>query len=355
MLTGFGAVAVLGFYVGQVTAEPKLVTPDEVNSVQVYQRAINAVVTIIAKLSPDATQPGENPIGISSGFFYRPNLVVTNYHAVEGATENVVVQLRSGKSFPAKIFALDPGIDIALIKLEGFQSPHTLKFGEAKGLLPGQKVLAIGSPSGKSGTLTTGAVGSFNRIDEFTDDIGTEIPEMILTDANIQLGNSGGPLMDSKGLVVGVVDANLGSAVAAGGSIGLAIPANLVAEAVTDLEKFGVPQRGQLGASLKDLKELEPIVLSQSGLKSPQGVMVAGTEPGKAAAKAGLRPARFDREGKLEALGDIILKVDNSIVEDRFRVTQEIAKRRPGQTVSLLLWRNKQAVRVKITIVARTP
>ena len=228
-----------------------------------------------------------------------------------------------------------------------------MRFGNAKDILPGQKLIVLGSPAGKPNTVSVGVAGSLNRITEFNDDIGVEIPEMLLTDANIQLGSSGGPVLDSKGAVVAVVDANLTNQVGAGGVIGLAIPGDLVSQSVSDLEKFGVSQRGQLGATMKNLSELEPITRKLSGLSSDQGAMVLIVEPGSPAAKAGVRAAVVDKDGKLEALGDIILKVEGKVIKDRFEVVQEIAKRRPGQTASLTIWRNKQAVQIKVAIVAR--
>ena len=350
----FLAAAALGYLTGWVTAQPKLVTPDEINTVEVASKAMPAVVTVIAKIAPEAVQPGEDGFVTSSGFFYKSNLVVTNYHSIDNDPVGVTVQLRDGRRFPATIEAVDPGIDIALLKVEKITAPATLKFGNSKSTLPGQKLIVLGSPSGKPNNVSTGVAGSFNRIDEFNDDIGVEIPEMLLTDANIQLGNSGGPVLDSKGAVIGVVDANLTNAIGAGGVIGLAIPSNIVAESVNDLEKFGVSQRGQLGATLKDLAELEPITRKLSGLSSDQGAMILEIEPGSPAAKAGLRAAVLDKDGKLESLGDIILKVDNRVTKGRFEVIQEVAKRRPGQSVGLTVWRNKSPLQVKVSIVART-
>jgi serine protease Do len=349
----FLAAAGVGFLTGRVTADSRLVTPDEINTVEVARKSLSAVVTVIAKIAPEAVQPGEDGFVTSSGFFYRPNLIITNYHAVSDDPVSVVVMLRDGRRFPASIEAIDQGIDIAILKVDKITAPATLRFGNAKDILPGQKLVVLGSPSGKPNTVSTGVAGSLNRITEFNDDIGVEIPEMLLTDANIQLGNSGGPVLDSKGAVVAVVDANLTNQVGAGGVIGLAIPGDLVSQSVSDLEKFGVSQRGQLGATMKNLSELEPITRKLSGLSSDQGAMVLIVEPGSPAAKAGVRAAVVDKDGKLEALGDIILKVEGKVIKDRFEVVQEIAKRRPGQTASLTIWRNKQPVQIKVAIVAR--
>ena len=350
----FLVAAAAGYYTGLVTAAPRLVTPDEINTVEVVSKTRKAVVTVFARIAPEARQPGEPEDVISSGFFYKPNLIVTNYHAIADNPVAVSVQLFDGRRVPATIEAIDQGIDIALLKVSGVTAPAALRFGNSRDITPGQKLVVMGSPSGKPNSVSTGVASSFNRITEFNDDIGVEIPEMLLMDVNIQLGNSGGPVLDSRGNVVAVVDANLTNAVAAGGVIGLAIPSSLVSESLSDLEKFGVSQRGQLGAALKDLSELEPITLKLAGFTGTNGAMVVEVEPGGPASKSGLRGAALNRDGKLETLGDIIIKVDTLVVRNRFDVVQEIAKRRPGQTVTLTVWRNKQPVQVKLGIVART-
>lgn len=350
----FLVAAAAGYFTGLTTAQTKLVTPDEINTVEIVGRSRRAVVTVFAKIAPEARQPGEPEDVISSGFFYKSNLIVTNYHGIADNPVAVSVQLFDGRRVPATIEAIDQGIDIALLKVSGVTAPTTLKFGNSKDVAPGQKLIVLGSPSGKPNSVAVGVASSYNRITEFNDDIGVEIPEMLLMDVNIQLGNSGGPVMDSRGNVVSVVDANLTNAVASGGVIGLAIPSNLVSESLSDLEKFGVSQRGQLGANLKDLSELEPITLKLAGFSSSNGAMVVEVEPGGPAAKAGIRAATLNRDGKLETLGDIVIKVDTVAVRNKFDVVQEVARRRPGQSVTLTVWRNKQPVQLKVQITART-
>ncbi len=350
------AIAVFGYYAGSVTASTRLVTPDEVNTVEVVNNAIKAVVTVTAKIAPEAVQPGDSDTFTSSGFFYRPDLIVTNYHAVTGSVVRVSVTLYDGREVPATIQNVDAGLDVAVLRVPGVKAPGLLRFGDSNSLLSGQKLIVIGAPFGKRNTVSVGSMGSLNRIDEqIADGVGEEIPQMIVTDANIQQGNSGGPLLDSRGNVVGVVDANLVNAVGSGGLLGLAIPGDLVRQSLEDLEKYNVSQRGQLGASLRDLSDLEPYTRKLAGIVSTQGAWIDEVELGGPAARAGLRPARRDRNGKLEDLGDIILKVNDRTVVDRFAVIQEVAKYRPGQIVNLRVWRNKSLVTVRVTITARTP
>lgn len=350
----FLGAAAVGYFTGLVTAQTRLVTPDEVNRVEVANRTLPAVVTVIAKIAPEVLQPGEPENFTSSGFFYRNNLIVTNYHAVSGDVVGVSVQLRDGRILPATIYAVDEGVDLALLQVSGVQAPATLRFGNSADLLPGQTLMVFGAPFEKRNNVSAGVFGSMNRVEPPEGDTATEIPEMILTDANIQSGNSGGPVVDTRGLVVGVVDANLANAVGTAGLLGLAIPSSIVQQSVSDLEKFGVSQRGRLGVTLKDLAELDPITRRLSGLSSPQGAMVDGVPPGSPGGRAGLRGATRDRDGRLVSLGDIILRVDNQTVTNRFEVIQQVARRRPGQTVTLSVWRNRAPVVVRVPITARS-
>jgi serine protease Do len=340
-----------GYYSGLVTATTKLVTPDEINTVEIRQRSLKAVVTVYAKIPPEQRQPGEDEEAIGTGFFYKPNLIVTNFHVVQDAL-SWRIQLYDGRSFPAELESIDQGIDIAILKVSKITAPGILQFGNSLDILPGQKAIAIGSPSGKRNSISVGVVRSFARITEFSDETGTEIPEMLLTDAQINAGNSGGPLLDSKGNVIAIVDAFLDSGVAATG-IGLTIPSNLAKESLSDLEKSGVSQRGQLGATLRNLSEFDPIVYKQAGLNSDRGAMIEDIEPGSAAGKANLRKALLNPNGKVEQLGDVILKVGNEAVKDKYDVIQRIAQNRPGKGVQLTIWRDKKLVVVKVIVQPR--
>jgi serine protease Do len=339
----------LGYYSGFTAAQSRLVTDDEINNVQVRTRNLKGVVTIISKSAPEAVPQGEDPNIYSTGFFYTSNRIITNYHAVNNDPVGVTVQLWDGRRFRAEIEGYDIGIDIAVLSVQGVTAPAILKFATGE-VLPGQNAIVLGSPQRKPNNISVGVVSGFNRIEEFPDEIGIEIPEMMLTDANIESGNSGGPVLDSRGFVIGVVDANLESSLTATGRIGLAIPAPLVQQSLSDLERFGVSQRGKLGAELKDVSELEPFALTSVGLTSNRGALVLEVDPSGAAARAGLRASVRDRDGRITSLGDIILKVGNTNVQGRYDVIQQVAKRRPGDTVTLSVWRNKRPVDLKFVL-----
>jgi S1-C subfamily serine protease len=159
-------------------------------------------------------------------------------------------------------------------------------------------------------------------------------------------------VLDLQGRVVGVANATLGDLSGVGG-VGVAIPSDLVRQSVSDLERFGVPQRGNLGVTLLDLSELDPILLGRVGLLSTRGAMIEKVQPGGPAARAGLRPAQRDQRGKLVSLGDIILAVGGRTMRNASEVTQTIARYRPGDRVSLTIWRNGRRLDVTVTMIAR--
>jgi serine protease Do len=349
-------VAGAGFFVGQLSAQSRLVTPDEINNVEITARSLKAVVTVIGRKDPQLVERGDDPLVVASGFFVKPNLVLTNYHNVADLSD-YEIELYDGRRFKVVVQALDAGADLALLKVNAVQAPGILRWGASNSLLQGQKLIVLGSPLRKRNNVMVGVFSSINRIesDELSDDLGTEIPAMLLTDANIQQGNSGGPVLDSKGLVVGVVDANLSNQVGTGGLIGLLIPSNFARESSEDMERFGVSQRGYLGATFVNVTDLDPFARKAVGLSSSQGAMIDVLNEGESGAKAGLRAAQRDESSnKIASLGDIILKVNDKTVRNQFDVLQEVARSRVGQTISLSVWRNGRASTVRVPLVVRS-
>ncbi len=327
--------------------------PDAVEAarVEVIQAALPAVV----KIQGTPTYSGGEGAVWGSGFFYTNRRIVTNYHVVDGL-KDLTVTLHDGRSYPAEVFAVDRGIDLAILEAQGTTAPATLTFARSDRVLAGQTALVLGSPFGKRNLVSLGIVagsGPFDYVGQLGgDDVGIEIPEIYYTDARVEPGNSGGPLIDGRGRVIGVIDAVLGGASGIGG-LGIAIPAYLVVQSIHDLEQFGVPQRGWLGATLVDLTELDPLTLRLAGLKSAQGAMVDRVQKGSPADTAGLQGARRDRYGKLVELGDVIVAVNGKDVRNRFEVVREIARRRPGEKVRLTLWRNGKKTTVTVQLTAR--
>lgn len=344
------------YLVGRVSAQQALVTPDEINTVEIVQSALPAVVRLDVRLRKEALQPGDDPIEVGSGFFYKRDLIVTNYHVVQDQ-EAITVTLSNGRQATARVEAVDPGIDIALLRVQGVTAPKTLAFGDSARLVPGQKLLVIGSPLRFQNFVSTGifSVLASARDVPRDDGIAQEVGQYVATTASIQRGNSGGPVLDSRGAVVGVADANAAPNVAVAGMIGLALPSDLVAQSVSDLEQVGVPQRGTLGATLVDLDTLEPALREFAGLTSAEGALVDEVEAGSAAARADLRGSLRNAKGQLLApLGDVIVAVDGVRVQNSFDVVRLVAAKRPGDTVTLTLWRDRKQVKVPVTLLKRT-
>ena len=320
----------------------------EVARVRVVQAALPAVVRVQGQAS--YSEGGEPVWG--SGFFYAPHRVLTNYHVVEGLKKLTVVTA-GGEAHPARVFAVDKGLDLAILEIEG-SAPAVLAFS-APPPLPGQTAILISSPYGRLNLVSLGVVagvGPFEDAAQLGGEIGIEIYQVVYTDAHVAPGSSGGPLLNGAGRVIGVVDAVLGGPSGLSG-IGMAIPASLAKQSIEDLEKYGLPQRGWLGVTLIDLDQLDPLLLKALGLVGVSGAMVERVEPDSPAARAGLKGAERDQFGKLVALGDVILAVNGKPVKNRFEVIQEIARYRPGDRVRLTLWRDGKRVEVEVTLTIR--
>ena len=346
------------YLTGRVTAQKALVTNDEINTVQVMQAALPAVVRVDNRIRKDSPllQPGDDPLEVGTGFFVKKDLIVTNYHVVQDY-ETLTVTLYNGRRVPAKLEGADPGIDIALLRVTGITAPKTLSFGSSARLIPGQKMIAIGTPMRFQNFVSTGVFSVLAGAADVprNDGLGQEISQYIATTASIQGGSSGGPVLDSRGAVVAVADANAAPNNLVPGVIGIAIPGDLVKQSVDDLEKVGVPQRGTLGVTLHDLDNLDPALRSLAGLTSSDGALVWDVPAGSAGARAGLRGSlRNTKDQLLTPLGDIIVAVDGRAVKNSFDVARLVAAKRPGQVVTLKVWRNKKAVDIKVTLLKRT-
>lgn len=346
------------YLTGRVTAQKALVTNDEINTVEVTQGALPAVVRIDNRIRKDSPllQPGDDPLEVGTGFFIKKDLIVTNYHVIQDS-ETLTVTLYNGQRVSAKLEGADPGIDIALLRVTGITAPKTLSFGSSARLIPGQKMMAIGTPLRFQNFVSAGIFSVLASSADVprNDGLGQEIAQYIATTASIQGGNSGGPVLDSRGAVVAVADANAAPNNLVPGVIGIAIPGDLVKQSVDDLQKVGVPQRGTLGVTLHDLDNLDPALRSLAGLTSSEGALVWDVPAGTAGARAGLRGSlRNTKDQLLAPLGDIIVAVDGQRVRNSFDVARLVAAKRPGQVVTLKVWRNKKSVDVKVTLLKRT-
>ncbi len=280
-------------------------------------------------------QGGEQPAperrmqSLGSGFIIDPSgLIVTNNHVIDGADE-ITVTLQDNTTLKATVVGRDETGDIALLKVKPDKPLPAVEFGDSGAARVGDWVLAIGNPFGLGGSVTAGIVSARGRnIHQGPYD------DFIQTDAAINRGNSGGPLFDMDGQVIGM---NTAIYSPSGGSIGIgfSIPSNMVKNVVAQLKDYGHPRRGWLGVRIQ---QVTPDIAESLGLKESTGAMVAGVNDGGPADKAKIHN------------GDIILKFNNEDVKDMHALPRIVADSEVGQSVPVELWRDGKEVTVQATL-----
>jgi serine protease Do len=277
-------------------------------------------------VDPHRSQKGH---GLGSGFVISPEgLVLTNNHVIQGATE-IKAQFADGREVLATVVGTDPATDIALLKLEGDDKWPFVELGSSGDLRVGDWVVAVGNPLGLGITVTAGIVSGTGRV------LGHDAyDDFIQTDAAINQGNSGGPLFDTRGKVVGVNTAIIQGA----NSVGFAVPADMVADVVSELQTDGRVSRGYLGVQLQSMD----VALARA-LKVPGdgGALVASVQPGTPAAEAGMRD------------GDVITGIAGKAVTDSDELVREVARHDPGEQVELSIVRAGAPKKLKLTLAER--
>ncbi|HUO97777.1 MAG TPA: DegQ family serine endoprotease [Rhizomicrobium sp.] len=266
---------------------------------------------------------------LGSGFIIDPSgLIVTNNHVIDDA-DQITVTLNDGSSVPAKLIGRDEKTDLALLKINTRKPLPAAHFGDSDKARIGDWVIAIGNPFGLGSTVTAGIVSARNRnIDAGPYD------EFIQTDAPINRGNSGGPLFDMGGNVVGVNSAIYSPS---GGSVGIgfSIPSNLVRDVIQQLRSYGQVRRGYVGVNIQQVTD---DIAEGMGLPAATGALVSAVTPNGPAARAGIRT------------GDVIVGFDGKKVPDS-RVLSRMAAAAPiGKTVAVDLVRDRQRLTVKVTV-----
>lgn len=281
--------------------------------------------------------------------------VVTNNHVVEGA-RLVEATLWDGTILPAEVLGRDPDSDIAVLRIErGDVALQAVELGDSDALQVGQRAIAIGNPFGWQGTLTVGIVSGLGRtlqLGHASDRVAGRfsIPEMIQTDAAINFGNSGGPLLDAQGRVIGVNTA-MNSMSGVSGGVGFAVPINTVKRVLPDLIANGSYTYPWLGITGTDLR---PVHREAMGIDVPRGAIIDAVTPNGPADAAGLRGATGGVELFGETVGvggDVIVAIDDRPVRQFDDLLIHLVRaKRPGDTVRLTVVRDGRERQVTVTL-----
>ena len=265
---------------------------------------------------------------LGSGFIIdAKGIVVTNNHVIQDA-EDIIVRVNGDKEFTAKVIGADPLSDIAVLQLDTKEKFIPVKFGNSDKARIGDWVIAIGNPFGLGGTVTSGIISARNR------SIGlSRYEDFIQTDASINSGNSGGPLFDMNGDVIGINTAILGRSGSIG--IGFSIPSNSAKIVIDQLIEFGETKRGWLGVRIQDVtKEIAEV----EKLDKPRGALVASVAENSPSDKAGVKA------------GDIILEFNGEKISEMKQLPIIVARTEVGKKVIVKIWRNKKEITKEITL-----
>ena len=265
---------------------------------------------------------------LGSGFIIdEKGLVITNNHVISGA-EDIVVRVNGDKEYKAKVVGADPLSDIAVLELITKDKFIPVKFGNSDEARIGDWVIAIGNPFGLGGTVTSGIISARNR------SIGlSRYEDYIQTDASINSGNSGGPLFDMNGDVIGINTAILGRSGSIG--IGFSIPSNSAKIVIDQLIKFGETKRGWLGVRIQDVTKE---IADDEKLDEPRGALVASVAKNSPSDKAGIKE------------GDIILEFNGEKIQEMKQLPIIVARTEVGKKVKVKVWRNKKEIDKNVTL-----
>ena len=332
-------------------AEPRTVTPrgdlaaDEQATIALFEQARDSVVFIATTervVNPWTRNALQVPRGTGSGFVWdRLGHVVTNDHVIAGASA-ATVRLADGRAYNAVLVGTSPAHDLAVLRIGvGTGRPEPLPIGTSHDLRVGQTVIAIGNPFGLDWTLTTGIISALNR--ELPSETGAVIERLIQTDAAINPGNSGGPLLDSAGRLIGVNTAIYSPSGASAG-IGFAVPVDTVNRVVPRLIAQGRYIRPSLGIRAEE--QLNAALSARLGI---EGVFVLEVEPGSAAERAGIRPARLGRDAGFQT-GDVILEIEGRPLRHVAELLAALDRHTPGDAVTLTILRDGARLGITVTL-----
>ena len=331
------------------SAEPAAST-SPLSVAQVYNQAHRAVVEItVSSAQADPFGGQEQQQAQGSGFVYDSDgHIVTNDHVVDDAS-SVSVRFWNGDTYKANVVGVDPSTDLAVIKVDAPESVlHPLTLADSGSVQVGAAAIAIGSPFGLEETVTSGIVSALHRSMRAPN--GFTINDSIQTDAAINHGNSGGPLLSSSGQVIGV-NAQIAGATGANVGVGFAIPSNTVRKIASGLIDNGKVEHAYLGVSVQTIPEA-----AADQLKLVAGAELNEVRAGTPAKKAGLQASTGEQtvDGTPYVTGgDVITAIDGQTIETAEQLQRAIDSHKPGDTVELTYWRNGDSHTVDVELGTR--
>lgn len=318
---------------------------DELSTIELFERARDSVVFISTSRQVQdfwSRNVLSVPRGSGSGFIWDDaGHVVTNFHVIQGASE-ATVRLADGRDYKASLAGVSPAHDIAVLRIGvDFKRPPPVPVGTSEDLKVGQKVFAIGNPFGLDWTLTTGIISALDR--SLPSDLGQTIEHLIQTDAAINPGSSGGPLLDSAGRLIGINTA-IFSTTGESVGIGFAVPVDTVNRVVPELIRQGRYVRPVLGIDIDERINRRIVAMTRT-----EGVFVLRVSPGSAAEASGLRGARIDDDGSFVP-GDVIVGVAGRRVTSVGELLGRLDEYRAGEPASLNVLRDGGEIEVVVIL-----
>jgi S1-C subfamily serine protease len=321
---------------------------EEQQNIAVYKKALPSVVNITStEVRFDFFYGPVPQTGQGSGFILnKEGLILTNNHVIENG-QKVEVTLYDKHQYKAQVVGVDKGHDLALIKIDAPNLVPATLAETSTGLTVGQRVYAIGNPFGLSGTMTRGIISAIRSV---RGPESNPIEDAIQTDASVNPGNSGGPLLNSRGEVIGVTTMIASNGADQSSGIGFAIPINTAKAVLDDFAKYGRIRRPSL-----DIVTLPvgPDVAEQIGLPADYGLLIEKVLPGGAAEKAGLHGGtQRAYEGNTPVMlgGDLIVKFDGQDITSGPDLSAAMNARHAGDTVTLTIFRGRKQMEVKVTL-----
>jgi S1-C subfamily serine protease len=329
------------------SAAPAFDTEEQQN-IAVYKKALPSVVNITStEVRFDFFYGPVPQTGQGSGFVLnKDGLILTNNHVIENG-QRVEVTLYDKHKYKAQVVTVDKGHDLALLKIDAPNLVPVTLAETSTGLMVGQQVYAIGNPFGLSGTMTRGIISAIRSV---RGPEGNPIEDAIQTDASVNPGNSGGPLLNSRGEVIGITTMIASNGADQSSGIGFAIPINTAKAVLDDFAKYGRVRRPTL-----DIVTLPigPDVAEQIGLPADYGILIERVLPGGAAEKAGLhggtQPA-YEGNTPVRLGGDLIVGFDGQEIASPQDLSAAMNARRAGDTVTVTVFRGRKKLDFKVTL-----